>query len=227
MKTAGVIALLALLVLSGCGRPDPSAGPRLKAELAGGWLRDVRGAPGSVEGFDLREDGSAALIGILSMNAIAWTVSRNELVISTNTDRYPRPNPIRLQIASLEGDLLTLEADPPDYLAGTWRRFAPSRVSGVVTYLEPQALAPDARVEVRLVRGGKLLARTLISPRGPVPIAFTLSYLPGPSPQANEDALEATIFTPDGPIFGSLEPLPISAGAVDVELLVHASRGAG
>jgi putative lipoprotein len=224
MKIVAAIAVLTLLVVPACRRSDPGARTRLKAELAGAWVREIRdAAAGGLEGFDLRADGSVALLGIFSLNGIAWTVSRDELVISTNTDRYATPNPSRLRIVSLEGDVLRLDADPPDYLAGTWRRSGVEHVSGVVTYLERMALPPDARVEVRIARGERLLARTLISPKAAVPIPFTLSVLPEPAPDASGYALEARIFAADGPLFATPAPLPCAANATGMELLVRRS----
>ncbi len=220
MKTVAALAVLSLLLAPSCRRPDPSAGPRLKADLAGAWVRDQRDAPGGVEGFDLRPGGGITLIGILSMNAIAWTASRNELVISTNTDRYAEPNPVRLEIASLENDVLTLRADPPDYLAGVWHRTDARRISGAVTYLEPTSLPPDARLDLRVLRAGELLARTLVSPKGPVPIAFEISFLPAPPERASDDSFEASIFTNDGPLFTTPRPIPVPGGASDIEVVV-------
>ena len=226
MKTAAAIAVLSLLVLAACRRPDPGAGPRLKADLAGAWVREIRDAVAGDEGFDLRADGSVALLGIFSMNGIAWTVSREELVISTNTDRYAQPNPSRLRIVSLERDVLTLDADPPNYLAGSWHRSPVDHVSGVVTYLERIALPPDARVEVRIRRGERLLSRTLISPQGAVPIPFTLSVLPDSAPDTSGYALEASIIAADGPLFATNAPTPVAADATGVELLVRPSPSA-
>jgi len=220
MKLVLSVAVLSLLVLPACRRADLGASARVKVDLAGAWVRDLRdGGPG-VEGFDLRADGSVALLGIFSMNGIAWTVSRDELVISTNTDRDAQPNPSRLRIESVERDVLTLRADPPDYLAGTFRRSEVEHVAGVVTYLEPMALPADARVEVRLTRGERLLARALIAPKGAVPIPFALSYLPEPAADARGAALEARILTADRPLFASAAPVPVDAGALGVELLV-------
>ena len=223
MKTVAAIAVLSLL-LPACHRSDPGAGPRLKANLAGAWVREIRDAASGVEGFDLRADGTVALLRIFSMNGIAWTVSRDELVISINTDRYAQPNPSRLRIVSLERDVLTLDADPPDYLAGIWHRSPVGHVSGVVTYLERIALPPDARVLLRITREGRLLSRTLISPPGAVPIPFTLSVLPEPaSDDASGYALDASIVTADGPLFASPAPVPVAADATGVELLVRPS----
>lgn len=225
MKTVCALALLPLLALAACRRPDPGQSSRLEAELAGGWVREIRDGATGLEGFDLRQDGSVALLGIFSMNGVAWAVSRDELVISTNTDRYPHPTPIRLRIASLDRDALSLVAEPTEYLAGTWRRGQVDRISGVVTYLERIALPPDARVEVRLLRGEQLLARTLLSPEGPVPIPFVVSFLPDPVAGGRE-ALEARIVATGGPLFETAEPLPVAAGASGVELIVRRAPGA-
>ena len=224
MKTVRAIALLSLFALPACHRPEPSPSAQLKVDLVGAWVREIRAGATGLEGFDLRADGSVALLGIYSMNGVAWTVSRDELVISTNTDRYPQPTPIRLHIASLERGVLTLDADPPDYLAGTWRTTDVERVSGVVTYLEQIALPPEARVEVRMVRGERLVARTLVSPTGPVPIPFALSYLTEPAHDDGGDTLEARIVTADEPLFESPEPVRVEAAATGVELLVRRAR---
>jgi uncharacterized lipoprotein YbaY len=95
-----------------------------------------------------------------------------------------------------------------------------------VTYLERIALPPDARVEVRITRGERLLARTLISPKGAVPIPFTLSVLPEAVPDASGYALEASIFAADGPLFATPAPVPCAADAAGVELLVRPSPAA-
>jgi len=224
MKSIAALAVLSLVVLPACRRSDRDATARVKAELSGAWVRELRdGGPG-VEGFDLREDGSVALLGIYAMNGIAWNLSRDELVISTNTDRHAQPNPSRLRIASLEGDVLSLRAEAPDNLAGTFRRSPVAHVTGVVTYLERVALPPDARVEVRLTRDERLVARTLITPKGAVPIPFALSVLPEPAADAGGYALEASIATPDGPLFATDAPVPVDAGATDVELLVRRAQ---
>lgn len=220
MKTVCALALLPLLALAACRRPDPGESSRTEAELAGAWVREIRAGATGLEGFDLREDGSIALLGIFSMDGVAWAVSRGELVISTRTDRDPHPTPLRLRIASLERDALSLVAEPTNYLAGTWRRGQVDRISGVVTYLERIALPTDARVEVRLVRSEKLLAWTRVAPEGPVPIPFLISYLPE-AVAGGRIALEARIVAADGPLFETAEPLPVAAGASGVDLIVR------
>jgi putative lipoprotein len=221
MKAVVALVVLALLALPACRRADRDSTTRAKAELSGAWLREQGGGGPGVEGFDLRADGGVGLLGILSMNGLAWNLSHGELVISTNTDRHAQPNPSRLRIVSHEGDVLRLAADPPDFFAGSYRRSPVEHVSGVVTYLERVALPPDARIEVRLARGERLLARTLITPRVAVPIPFALSVLPEPEAFASGYALEASIVSGDRPLFTTPAPIPVEIGAADVELLVR------
>jgi hypothetical protein len=217
----GLIASLALVGLSGCRRADPGANARVEAELAGAWVRELREGPPGLEGFDLRPDGSVGLLGILSMNGVAWAVSRGELVISTNTDRYPQPNASRLRIVSLEGGVLTLAAESEDYLEGSWRSGEAGRVAGVVTYLERTALPPDASVDVELRRGDRLLARTRIKPKGPVPIPFALSYLPERE-GADGYAVQASIAAGGAPLFATAEPVALALPADEpVEVVVR------
>lgn len=230
MKVTASLAAFALLALVACRRPDQGADARVEVELEGGWVREIRSGVTGVEGFDLRADGSLALLGIFSLNGVAWNFARGELVISTNTDRQASTTPVRLRVESFENGLLVLGPPESDYLAGTWRRSDVRRVTGVVTYLEPVALPPDARVEVRLACGADLLARSLITPRTPVPIAFELSYLPLADASTCALALTANITTPAGPLFATSEPSEVASVAADgdtgdaVELVVHPSH---
>ncbi|MGH7290051.1 MAG: YbaY family lipoprotein [Myxococcota bacterium] len=224
-RILGPTAALALVGLCACTRADPGADRRVEADLSGGWVREIAEGPPGLEGFDLRPNRSVALLGIFSMNGLGWAVSRGELVISTNTERYPQPNALRLRIVSLDDGVLTLAVDGGDYLAGAWRRAKVGRVAGVVTYLERDLLPPGARVDVELRRGETLVARALIVPRGPVPIAFELSYLPEREPSAEPHALEARIVANGAPLFATTAPVPLtlpsSAGEEPVEVVVR------
>lgn len=166
-----------------------------------------------------------ALLGVFSMNGVAWAVSRGDLVISTNTDRYPQPNASRLRILSLEDGVLTLSTESGDYLGGAWRSAEVGRLAGVVTYLERELLPPDARVVVELRRGDELLARALIAPKGPVPIAFQLSYLPERAAGAEGCAIQASIVGNGGPLFTTAEPvavtLPVPSTDEPIEVVVR------
>ncbi len=210
---------LATLALCACRRPDPGVDARVEVELAGGWVREIRDGAVGLEGFDLRADGSLALLGIFSMNGVAWNYAQGELVLSTNTDRTAQTTPVRLRVQSFENGLLTLGPADNGYFAGSYRRSAVRHLAGVVTYVEPVPLPPDARVEVWLSRGDARLARALVSPRGPVPIAFSLSYLPQARPETL--ALEARIAAPEGPLFATKAPLAVVDGSDDVQVVVR------
>jgi len=213
------IAALALLALFACRRPDPTVDTRVEAELAGGWVREIRAGSAGLEGFDLRSDGTLALLGIFSMNGVAWNFAQGELVLSTNADRHAQTTPVRLRVQSFEGGVLTLGPADAGTFAGSYRRSEVPHVSGVVTYLEPVPLPLDARVEVWLSSGDTRLARALVTPRGPVPIAFALSYLPQAQPAAL--ALEARIVTPVGPLFATPAPIDVDASSDDVQVVVR------
>lgn len=219
MKVPFAALVLAALALCACRRPDPGVDARVESELSGAWVREIRdGAPG-LEGFDLREDGSLALLGIYSMNGVAWNYARGELVLSTNTDRHAQTTPVRLNVGSFENGVLALGPADAGYLAGSYRRSEVRRVSGVVTYVEPATLPPDARVEVWLSRGDTRVARTLVTPRGPVPIAFALSYLPQVPPETL--ALEARIATHERALFATAAPVDVVDGSEDVQVVVR------
>src|SRR5258705_13309351 len=103
---------LAVALLAACQRPTPEP----TRELTGAWLREPEGT----NGFELREDGVLALLGSSDRAGLAWSVSHGELILSTNTEKRPEPNTIRLQIAALEPDRLVLEARA-EPLAGSHR----------------------------------------------------------------------------------------------------------
>jgi hypothetical protein len=138
------IALLGLLFSSLVALPAAAI------ELSGTWIRQ---APAVMmqEGLVLDSDGRLGLLGIHSMTGLRWAVEGETLVLTTNTERYPEPQPSRLTIKEISADTLTLTGET--YLAGTWRRddAAAGRVDGSVVYRERMMLPPDAtlRVEVR------------------------------------------------------------------------------
>jgi hypothetical protein len=81
------------------------------------------------------------------------------------------------------------------------------------------ALPPYARVEVRLRRGEARRAHD--PPKVAVPIPFELSVLPEPDGDAAGYALEASIFSPQGPLFATAAEVPVEAGTTGVEVLVR------
>jgi uncharacterized lipoprotein YbaY len=179
--TTVLFALAALLGVGGaCRRPDLQADERVAAEIAGAWVRPARDGDG-VEGFDLLPRGRLAVLNAPGMNGVAWVVNHGELVVSTTNEHSPEPATSRLRIER-EGDALKLESYEADYFAGEYRRARAVHVAGVVTYLERAALPPDAKVELALARGGDLVTTATFPARGPVPLAFELSYLPDEPP---------------------------------------------
>jgi uncharacterized lipoprotein YbaY len=89
----------------------------------------------------------------------------------------------------------------------------------VLTYLERIALPPDARVEVRLGRGERLLARARFAPRQAVPIPFELAYLP--EGDAAGLALEATISAGERAVFATPEPVGVPPGEGALEIVLR------
>jgi uncharacterized lipoprotein YbaY len=215
------LACLALAcVLLACRRPDLEADARLEAELAGAWVRPTRDGAG-VEGFDLRPRGRLEILNAPALVGAGWNVSRGELVVSAASERAAQPNASRLRIVSRSDDALVLESHEADFFAGAYRRARAEHVAGVLTYLERIALPPDARVEVRLGRGERLLARARFAPRQPVPIPFELAYLPEGG--AGELALEATIAAGERGLFATPQPLVVPADANALEIVLRRS----
>jgi type III secretion system (T3SS) chaperone YscW len=203
--------VLAVAALAGCHR----AAPEPKLELVGAWLRE----PERTHGFELREDGVFALLGLSEQNGLAWNVAHGELVLSTNTEQRPEPNTVRLAIAALEPDRLVLEArDEP--LAGSYRRAEVAHVRGVATYRERIALAPGARVELHVSRGPEPVAAGLFAVREPVPIPFDVSFVPTAGAQYT---LTLAIREGDRTLFETPAPLPVTPDGEPLEVLLAAT----
>lgn len=99
------------------------------SSIEGLWLRPVggdgeAGGQGGKEGFYLHDGGSLELVGIASMNGLGWKVEGSELVLTTNTDRYPEPVAVKYTVESLTGKTLVIKAD--DYLSGTFEKEDPA-----------------------------------------------------------------------------------------------------
>jgi uncharacterized lipoprotein YbaY len=203
---------LAVAALAGCHR----AVPEPKQELVGAWLRE----PERTHGFELREDGVVALLGLSERNGLGWNVSHGELMVSTNTEERPEPVTVRLAIAALEPDRLVLEAHG-EPLAGTYRRAKVAHVRGVATYRERIALAPDARVELRVARGEAPIATEVFAVRAPVPIPFDVSFVPT---AGTRYTLTLAIREGDRTLFATPAPLPVTPDGEPLEILLAASR---
>jgi hypothetical protein len=93
--------------------------------LVGVWLRPVRNPPnGAVarEGLRFLPEGIVHLIGIYSMNGLTWQLEGDRLKITTNTERYPEPQPLHYRVTRLDAGSLVVEGS--DYLAGSYDRAA-------------------------------------------------------------------------------------------------------
>ncbi len=227
MKAALALVLVLLALPSACRRVDHDAIARAKADLAGAWLRVAEGGDAPQEtgdprdGFDLRADGSLGVLGNDALAGIAWNRVRDELVISTSGEHDAQPRSSRLEIASLDGDLLDLRGGADsEHFAGRYRRTPVEHVSGVVTYLEQVALPAGARIEVRLARGGAPAAFTRVPPRATLPFPFTVSVLPAAG-APGDATLEATVHAGGKLMFATPAPVPVEIGARDVELLLR------
>lgn len=98
------------------------------SSIEGLWLRPVggdgqAGGQGGKEGFYLHEGGSLELVGIASMNGLGWKVEGNELVLTTNTDRYTDPVLVKYTVENLTDKTLVIKAD--DYLSGSYEKDDP------------------------------------------------------------------------------------------------------
>ena len=205
--------LVAVTVLAGCGRTPPE--PR--GELYGAWLRE----PELAQGFELRRDGTLALLGQPARSGLAWNASHGELLLSTNDASHLESRVVHLLIASLEPARLELKAaDEP--LAGRYRRAQAQHVRGVLTYRERMALPPDARVVVELTRAGVGLAATqAFVAHGEVPIAFELSVVAQPGAIYQ---VTARIDDCERSWFASPDPVPATPDGEALELLLVRAR---
>ena len=108
--------------------------PVTASSVQGLWLRPIGGAgesggQGGKEGFYLHEGGTLELVGIASMNGLGWKAAGNELILSTNTDRYPEPVEVKYTVESLTGKSLAIKAD--DYLSGSYEKDDPESSSAL------------------------------------------------------------------------------------------------
>ncbi len=123
-----IFALLMLFCSAASGLAQAGEGSAVSASaMEGLWLRPMGGdggGQGGKEGFYLHADGTLELVGIASMNGLDWKVRGNELVLTTNTDRYPDPVAVKYTVGNLTGKSLAIKAD--DYLSGTFDKEDPA-----------------------------------------------------------------------------------------------------
>ena len=132
MKKMHVLAKFVLILLMAsavCAAALAEDGTVVTASSVQGlWLRQIGGGSageGGKEGFYLREDGTLELVGIASMNGLGWKVTGKELVLTTDTDRYPEPVEVKYTVENLTDKTLVIKAD--DYLSGTFEKEDPAK----------------------------------------------------------------------------------------------------
>jgi len=187
--TALLIALTTLVLFWGCVAPNSEAPDRVTSleltnRLVGTWVRPIANRPETLEGIRFDDDGRFGLIGIHTMHGLHWELEDNDVVLTTNTGRYPAPFETRLSIKTLTDTTLILEGDA-GYFRSAWRRdnTAAGRLTGHVTYRERIALPPEAAIHLTLEDVSRqdvaatFIAGQVIPAQGrQVPIPFTLYY---------------------------------------------------
>ena len=207
------VCLCAVVGLIACRRPQVEP----KAELGGAWLRE----PDAAQGFELRRDGSLALLGLPERSGLAWNASHGELVLATNSAERVESAVARLRVVRLEPDALELAAEG-EPLAGRYRRAQAAHVRGVVTYRERMGLPADARVVVALTQiGVGPVATQAFVPHSSVPIGFELSLVPA---KGASYELGARIGSRERTLFATPEPVAVTPDGPDLEILLRPAR---
>ncbi|MCB2169534.1 MAG: YbaY family lipoprotein [Deltaproteobacteria bacterium] len=187
-----LIALILLILFGGCASPtgmavDQATSLELPNRLVGTWIRPIKNHPETTEGIRFDDNGRFGLIGIHTMHGLEWKRENDDLIVTTNTGRYPEPFETRLSIKTLTDTTLILEGDK-GYFRGSWRRDDTSagRITGQVAYRERIALPPDAAIHLTLedvsrqAAPATYIASQVIPTLGcQVPIPFALYYASG------------------------------------------------
>ncbi|MCM2678811.1 YbaY family lipoprotein [Echinimonas agarilytica] len=189
------IAIAAVVVsIAGC-TPVPTS----EADLHGAWLTERNGIE---EGFVLHAGGHMSLIGIASMQGVAWSFDpqTQKLSLSTNTERYPEPQGSMIDVESITDGQLTLTGT--DYFAGTYRNADSevSIISGEVLYRERIAMPPESVVRVTLEdvsladAPSTLVANTtILMGNRQVPVPFVLAVKKSKVDARHRYSIRATI----------------------------------
>lgn len=188
--TAVMLASITLVFFWSCVSPPHSQTPdratslELRHRLVGSWVRPIDNHPDTLEGIRFDDDGRFGLIGIHTMHGLHWQLEQDEVVLTTNTGRYPEPFETRLSIKTLTDTTLILEGDA-GYFRSAWRRddTAAGRITGQVAYRERIALPPETAIHLTLedvsrqdVPATFIAAQTVPTQGRQVPIAFTLYF---------------------------------------------------
>jgi len=211
------------------GGPGPGVAPPITTSdrIAGGWMRDIpaTGFDGR-EGFQLDSDGTLHLVGIYTMNGLAWQLQGDVLEFLVNTEGYPEPQMSRLGLLSSDENTLSVESS--DYFTGTYTRAQLRRVSGTVAYRERIALSDDAVVRVTVRdrdQRDTVIGHRLIYHAGQVPIEFSVVFNPALVNETHKYEVRAEIVDHGRLAFVTSDTYPvITNGAPSkVDVLVRAA----
>jgi uncharacterized membrane protein/uncharacterized lipoprotein YbaY len=125
-----------------------------ETKLYGTWERVVPGteaeADPPLEAIVLMPDNDLGFLGIASMGGLSWSLESGDLILVTNTLRYPEGDATRAKVLALEEDRFKL-SDEAGYLRGAWtRRKDATRLIVAVDYVERIAVAPGNIIEATL-----------------------------------------------------------------------------
>jgi hypothetical protein len=129
------------------GRSQQSPG-----NVVGLWLRQVPSGIGGVngkEGFLLNKDGTYEFVGIATMNGVRWRLQGKNLIMTSNTERYPEPTEDRYVIEEVSGKNLRLGGE--GYLKGTYQREDPATSKDLADW--------QATTEKRLIENVKAFVK--------------------------------------------------------------------
>lgn len=228
MKTLSWLFALCAAGLAACA---PGRGPAPEGtSLAGAWVRTTS-VGASMEGLVLDADGRLGLVGIQSMNGVAWTLDGNALVLATNTAGRPEPVQSRIEIEALDERGLVLGGG--HYLSGIWNRneSIARRLDGSATYPERVAIPARAvlRVALRHVSrdgspAGVIAATTHVVGDAQPPTAFHIYYPAAAIDARSRYGLTAVLRVDGRPRFHTAQPVPVlpHEAVAPVELLLTA-----
>jgi copper homeostasis protein (lipoprotein) len=217
-----LIVLTTLVFLGGCVSPHSEAPEQatsleLTHRLVGTWVRPINNQPETLEGIRFDDDGRLGLIGIHTMHGLHWQLENDDVILTTNTGRYPEPFETRLSIQTLTDTTLILEGDK-GYFRSAWRRedTAAGRITGQVTYRERIALPPDAAIHLTLEDVSRqdapatFIAGQVVPTQGrQVPIPFTIYYATGDIDQRHTYHVRAAIIVDGERRFLTTQAYPV------------------
>jgi hypothetical protein len=121
-----IVGVVAAALITGLTQVEAQS-QKAQGNIVGLWLRQVPSGIGGVngkEGFLLKKDGTYEFVGIATMNGIRWRVQGRNLIMTSNTERYPEPTKDRYIIEGVGSK--TLKLGGAGYLKGIYHREDPA-----------------------------------------------------------------------------------------------------